>query len=157
MYEFTNHIHMFRSVPSHLFRGARLTDSYDRRLRRPDVTATSIDPIVATLFAAKQRSAGDSYVLILDKEKFKDAKLLPSIRTFASQELAVNIEMGPDSVEKEAMKIIPISRSLQILRKMKHDLPAKLSDENALCAVLESETRLFPDEIELYSKLALEK
>jgi hypothetical protein len=98
VYDPNYHIHMFRSAPAHLFRGARLSEDYEEPYSGSGDTPTSIDPIVATLFAAHEQSKGKAVVLILDKEAFRGMRGGPSIRTQASLELAVNLRLPPMDV-----------------------------------------------------------
>jgi hypothetical protein len=155
VYDATHHIHMFRSAPAHLFRGARLSADYEEQYSGSGDTPTSIDPIVATLFAAHEQSKGKAFVLILDKEVFRGMRGGPSIRTQASLELAVNLSLPPTEVERRATKVLAANDSIEILAGMGFWLPKMLYTPTQLQEELEKTPRLCLDDIREYSRLAL--
>ena len=152
----THHVHMFRSAPEHLFRGARLNGDYESEYSGSGETPTSIDPIVATLFAPYQRSKGKAFVLILEKGQFRERLGGPSLRKYSGIELAVNLALPPMEVQKLATKTLPIEISLAILKDMGFPLIEKLFGITQLQDALGDEKRLIPQQIEEYSRRALE-
>ncbi len=156
MYDPTHHLDMFRSARRFLFRGTRTARSYGDTYTGNGVTPTSIDPIVATLYAARYRSEGPAIFLILEKDAFKDRIDGPSVTSFAGMELAVNLDVTPMKAEQEALKIVSVDDCLRIIREMGHEMPEILRDLGALREALRYSPRLSPDEVDFFSKQALE-
>jgi hypothetical protein len=150
LYAHTHHIHMFRSAPAYLFRGARLNNEYGEEDEPGADTPTTVDPIVATSFAARQKSKGSGYVLILSKKDFADKFGGPSTISHAGLELAVNLALHPKEVEEKAVAIIPVEKSVEILAAMGFELPSVLYSHPQLHSQLQDSQRMLPEQIEEY-------
>ena len=137
---------MFRSAPRHLFRWSETIERLRYALCRKRRYAYLNRPYHCYDFlVARARRDGDSFVLILEKQLFSDDRLGgASLRTHASLELAVNLDLTPMEAELISTKIITLDQALAILLAMGHDLPGKLPDNNALFDALGDSVQLLP-------------
>jgi hypothetical protein len=156
MYDHKHHLDVFESGGTYLYRGTMPTKEFVEEYFGAGVTPTSIDPLVATLFAAKCRSEGTPIVILAEREKFKARLDGPTCVTWANVELAVNIEIPPWDFEREAARIISLETSLQIFDQLGIELPTGLVGSGAVRQALFSSPRLTFEQRERYARLAME-
>jgi hypothetical protein len=123
------------------------------------MTCTSIDPLVATLFAIYARQFGQGVVLLGERAGL-EASCGPS--NFGNElELAVNLRLRPVEFERRARWAVPVSESVEILAELGFSrLPIGLVTPSDLRRALEwtqaDESRLNGDQIIDYNRRAEE-
>lgn len=152
MYDFRQHVDLFHGAGSLLFRGTLPSNSFKAPYQGPGVTPTSIDPIVATLFACRYRIEGAAVVMIAQKSDF--LKLLdgPNLASF-HYELAVNIEMSPEDFENRCLRRVSVDDSLAVLGTLNYALPSKLPDLGSLAQALLQSPRMPMETVDRYVEL----
>jgi hypothetical protein len=113
------------------------------------VPPTSVDPIVATLFACQHRMEGPTVVLIGLKSGFAELLDGPSLASF-KYELAVNLDMRQDEFERRCAACVSVDDSLTVLRQLDYRLPTRLPDVGALTQALTQSPRMPIQHIDSY-------
>ena len=100
-------------------------------LQEEQVTCTTIDPLVATLFAIECRDHGRAVILVARRELFAELHAAPNY--FSVSEAAVNLQVVPVEFARMAEIALDVERSIEILREMGfQDIPVRLSGYSAL-------------------------
>ena len=113
----------------YLYRGT--TEGWPGRpvLPGPDITCTTTDPLVATLFAVECRNHGRAVVLAARRDLFKN--LIGPENYFGMIESAVNLLMCPLDFSRKAVTL-EVDKVLEVLREIGFDqLPIRLKDKAA--------------------------
>jgi len=152
LYDDRQHLDLFLGPGRYLFRGTLPSSAFTTEYLGSGVTPTSIDPIVATLFACQKRMEGPAVVLVALKSDFSDLLNGPSLKSFG-YELAVNLELPPFEFEKRCRHCIAVNDSLAVLGELGYRLPSVLPDGGALTQALTQSPRMLMDEIDRYVEL----
>lgn len=152
VYDHRQHLDLFSGPGNYLFRGTLPSVAFGAAYVGPGVTPTSVDPIVATLFACRYRMEGPAIVLIARRSDLKELLDGPNLASF-QYELAVNIELAPHDFEHRCHQRITVDSSLDILRNLGYRLPSRLPDLGALTLALVNSPRMPIDDIEHYAGL----
>lgn len=155
MYDERQHLDLFALPTLYLFRGTLPSSAFPTPYRGCGVTPTSVDPIVATLFACRYRMAGPAIVLLALKQDLADRLDGPNLMSFA-YELAVNIDLHPDEFEKRCVLSVSVDQSLALLAELGYRLPTRLPDFGALTQAIEESSRMQRDEIDRYAARCFE-
>ena len=115
----------------------------------PGVTPTSVDPVVATLFACRYLMDGPAVVFLALKSDFVELLDGPNLASF-SYECAVNIELPPSEFERRCRHGIPVNDSVAVLNQLGYRLPSKLPDLGALTQALMQSPRMLLEDIDRY-------
>ena len=113
------------------------------------MTPTTIDPVVATLFACRYRMEGPAVVLQALKSDFLELLDGPNLISF-SHECAVNIDLPPYEFEGRCHRCISVDDSVAILNRLGYRLPSKLPDHGALAQALMLSPRMLLEDIDRY-------
>lgn len=149
MYDDRQHVDLFNGPGAYLFRGALLSGEFCIAYQGPGVTPTTVDPIVATLFACRYSREGRAVVLLALKADFSGILDGPNLASFA-YECAVNIELPPHDFEKRCRHVVPVGDSIAILGDLGYRLPSKLPDHGALTQALTQSPRMLSEDIDRY-------
>jgi hypothetical protein len=149
VYDERQHLHLFQGPGRHLFRGTLPSSAFARTYDGAGVTPTSIDPVVATLFACRYSMEGPAGVLIALKSDFAELLDGPNLVSFW-YELAVNIELPPFEFEGRCLRFIPVKESVAVLGQLGYRLPSKLPDLGALSQALMQSPRMLKEDIDRY-------
>ena len=151
VYDNRQHIDLFENPGPYLFRGALPTRHYAGSYQGLGVTPTSVDPIVATLFACRYRMEGAAIVLIARKDDFGDCLNGPNFGQF-HYELAVNLDCNPAKFEQQCIVQVSVDQSLAVLRELGFELPPRLIDFDALRQALGMSPRMLSEQIAAFAK-----
>lgn len=135
MYDDRQHLELFANPCPFLFRGTLASEDFQKPYQGPGITPTSVDPVVATLFACRYRMDGPAIVLVGLKEDFKELLDGPNLASF-NYEMAVNLEMPPFEFEPRCAYRVPLEIALRFLDQMGYSLPSRLPDLGALTQAL---------------------
>jgi len=113
------------------------------------VTPTSIDPVVATLFACRYLMEGPAVVLLGLKSDFLGLLDGPNLASFG-YECAANLELPPYEFEKRCRHRVPVNDSVAVLGQLGYRLPSKLLDLGALTQALVQSPRMLMEDIDRY-------
>lgn len=149
MYDPQQHHDLFNGPGRYLFRGTLPSSTFATEYQGPGVTPTSIDPIVATLFACRYRTAGPAIVLLALKSDFLGLLDGPNLASFW-YECAVNIELPPHEFENRCRHRVAVTDSLAVLDQLGYRLPPKLLDLGALTQALMQSPRMLMEDIDRY-------
>ena len=149
MYDDHQHLELFNGTGRHLFRGTLPSSAFATAYRGPGVTPTSVDPVVATLFACRYLTEGPAVVLLALKSDFIGLLDGPNLASF-SYEYAVNIELPPYEFAKRCEFAVPVNDSVAVLNSLGYRLPSKLSDLGALTQALLQSPRMLMEDIDRY-------
>lgn len=149
MYDEQQHKDLFLGPGMYLFRGTLPASFYEGE-KSSGVTPTTVDPIVATLFACRYRTEGPARVLIALKQDFADDLNGPNLASY-EYELAVNLEMSQQTFEHRSRFNISVDESLSILRTLGYELPVQLYDHLALSQALQQSPRMLLTQVAAYA------
>ncbi len=149
MYDEHQHLDLFHSPGRHLFRETLPSRAFAGPYRGAGVTPTSVDPVVATLFACRWRMEGSAIVLLARKSDFEGLLDGPNLAS-CSYELAVNIEVPQAEFERRCFHWVSVDDSLSVLRQLGYVLPSRLPDLGALTGALTQSPRMLLQEIDSY-------
>ena len=149
MYDEHQHHDLFDGPGLYLFRGTLPSSAFTTEYQGPGVTPTSVDPVVATLFACRYLMEGPAVVLLALKSDFVDFLDGPNLASF-SYEMAVNIELPPYEFETRCRHIIPVADSVALLDQLGYQVPSKLPDLGALTQALMQSPKMLTEDIERY-------
>ncbi len=152
MFDERQHFDLFFGPGQYLFRGTLPSKAFTRPYSGVGVTPTSVDPIVATLFACRYRMDGPAVVWIAPKSEFRDRLDGPNALGFG-YELAVNIDMAPPEFESRCLFGVSVDESLTILAQLAYRLPVRLPDIGALAQALTQSPRMLSEDIVRYVEL----
>ena len=152
VYDERQHLDLFHGPGRYLFRGSLPSSTYARPYQGLGVTPTSVDPIVATLFACRYRMEGSAVVLTARKADLSQLLDGPNLSSFY-YELAVNLELPPDALEGLSYRRVTVEESLAALHRLGFDLPSRLPDLEALTQALTQSPRMRVEEIDRYVEL----
>jgi large repetitive protein len=152
VYDDCQHLDLFHGPGRYLFRGTLPSNAFAAAYQGSGVTPTSVDPIVATLFACRYRVEGPAGVLIALKSALAELLDGPNLASFW-YELAVNIELLPYEFEGLCLQFIPVGESLAVLKQLGYRLPSKLPDLGALTQALVQSPRMPMEDIDRYVEL----
>jgi hypothetical protein len=99
VYDDRQHLDLFHGPGRYLFRGTLPSSAFTTAYQGCGVTPTSIDPVVATLFACRYNMEGPAWVLLALKSEFTELLDGPNLACFW-YEFAVNIELPPYEFER---------------------------------------------------------
>ena len=149
MYDDRQHHDLFNGSGLYLFRGTLPSAAYATPYQGLGVTPTSIDPIVATLFACRYLMEGPAVVLLALKADFRELLDGPNLASF-SHECAVNIELPPHEFESRCQHRVSAQDSHSVLDQLGYRLPSKLPDLGALSQALLQSGRMTLEDIVQY-------
>jgi hypothetical protein len=143
----------------YLYRGTTVGWPGNGVLQEQQITCTTTDPLVATLFAIECRNHGRPAILAVLSNSF--GGLIAPPNHFAVIESAVNLPISPSEFANRAEVILDVDRALEILRSLGfQDLPVRLRDKEALRDELlytfEAGQRLDEDQLHRFSSRMLE-
>ena len=149
VYDESQHRDLFNGPGGYLFRGTLRSSAFGSAYQGTGVTPTSVDPIVATLFACQRVTQGPAVVLVALKSDFRDLLDGPNLACF-SYECAVNIELSPSEFETRCRHCFSVHDSLAALDQLGYRLPSKLPDIGALALALTQSPRMPWEDIVRY-------
>jgi hypothetical protein len=149
VYDDRQHLDLFNGPGRYLFRGTLPSNAFATAYKGIGVTPTSIDPVVATLFACRYRMEGPAVVFLALKSDFRELIDGPNLASF-SYECAVNLELPPYEFEKRCRHCVPVDHSVAFLEQLGYRLPSKLPDFGALTQALMQSPRMFVEDIDRY-------
>lgn len=149
MYDDRQHRDLFNGPGRYLFRGTLPSSAFATAYQGPGVTPTSIDPVVATLFACRYLMEGPAVVLLALKSDFLELLDGPNLASF-SYECAVNIDLSPDEFERRCRHRVSVHDSVVILDQLGYRVPSKLPDLGALTQALMLSPRMLLEDIDRY-------
>jgi hypothetical protein len=149
VYDESQHRDLFNGPGRYLFRGTLPSSAFATAYQCTGVTPTSVDPVVATLFACRYLMEGPAIVLLALKSDFLELLDGPNLASF-SYECAVNIELPPYEFEKRSRHRVSVHDSVAILGQLGYRLPSKLPDLGALTQALIQSPRMLMEDIERY-------
>jgi hypothetical protein len=143
----------------YLYRGTTAGWPGNSVLQEEQITCTSSDPLVATLFAIECRNHGHAIVLAVRRTLF--AELLAPPNFFSMSESAVNLQIDPTEFARRADITLDVNRSLQILSELGfQNVPVRLTGWAALQQELDESLalgiRLNEEQIGLFNSRMLE-
>jgi len=147
VYDERQHRELFDRSGLYLFRGTLPSTAFARPYPGPGVTPTSVDPLVATLFACRYLMEGPAIVLLALKSEFIGLLDGPNLACF-SYECAVNIDLPPVEFEKRCRHSVAVSDSVAVLDQLGYRLPSKLPDTGALTQALLQSPRMLLEDID---------
>jgi hypothetical protein len=119
------------SIGPYLYRGTTAGWPGNSVLQEEQITCTSRDPLVTTLFAIECRNHGHAVILVVQRELF-DTVLGPP-NYFSVSESAVNVRISPTEFSRRSEVALDVDRSLRILRELGfEDIPLRLMGRAAL-------------------------
>lgn len=117
--------------PPYLYRGTTVGWPGSRMLQEENITCTTTDPLVATLFAVECRNHGRAVILVARRELFRELHGAPNY--FSVSEAAVNLQIVPVEFAKLAEIALGVERSIEILCEIGfQDIPVRLAGYAAL-------------------------
>jgi hypothetical protein len=120
------------SIGPYLYRGTTAGWPGNSVLQKEQITCTSTDPLVATLFAIECRNHGQAIVLAACRQDGSLGFVAPS-NHFFEIECAVNLYVHPLQFAMKAEVILEVDWALAILRELGfHDLPVRIRDKETL-------------------------
>lgn len=149
MYDQYQHIQLFSNTSKYLFRGTLPTSSFHQPYRGMGITPTTVDPVVASLFAARYLMDGPAVVLIARKAELADSLDGPNLLSFR-HELAINLELVPMQFEARCILKVSVQDSIQLLQELGYAVPKRLHDTGALSQALLESPRMNQEDIDLY-------
>lgn len=149
VYDERQHLDLFHGPGQYLFRGTLPSTAFAMAYQGVGVTPTSVDPVVATLFACRYRMDGPACVLLALKSDLRNDLDGPNLQSF-SYELAVNIELPPDEFERRCRRSVSVEVSVSILNELGYPVPARLPDLGALAQALARSSRMRIEDIDRY-------
>jgi hypothetical protein len=152
VYDKSQHLDLFHGPGHFLFRGTLPSHAFTRAYQGLGVTPTSVDPVIATLFACRYRVEGPAMVLIAQKSDFTELLDGPNLSCFG-YELAVNIELPPFEFENRCRWRVAVHDSVAVLHNLGYTLPSRLPDLGALTQALIQSPRMSLEDIERYVEL----
>jgi len=126
-------------------------------LMEQEITCTSTDPIVATLFAIECRSHGPGVILIAPTRAFEGRLGAENYKSV--EECAVNLLLTPEEFSSQILMSLGVDLSMDILGRLGHEwLPARLNGRSALREALDESShrrlRLNPEQIREFNRMA---
>lgn len=149
MYDDRQHRDLFNGPGRYLFRGTLPSSAFATAYQGPGVTSTSVDPIVATLFACRYLMEGPAVLFLALKSDFLELLDGPNLASF-SYECSVNIELPPYEFEKRCRHCVPVNDSVALLAQLGYRLPSKLPDLGALTQALMQSPRMLMEDIDRF-------
>jgi hypothetical protein len=117
--------------PLYFYRGTTVGWAGSITLQEENITCTTTDPLVATLFAIECRNHGHAVILVARREPFRDLRGAPNYVSVG--ESAVNLRIVPTEFARMAELELDVGRSIEILREIGFpDLPVRLAGYAAL-------------------------
>lgn len=140
-------------IGPYLYRGTTAGWPGNRTLQEEQITCTTTDPLVATLFAIECRNHGRAIILAANRGLFHG--LMAPRNHFFEFESAINLKISPLQFSGIATRSLEVDESLAILREIGFDdVPIRLRDKAALRAELmysfDADMRLNPEQLELF-------
>jgi hypothetical protein len=118
-------------IGPYLYRGTTAGWPGNPVLQEQEITCTSTDPLVATLFAIECRNHGQAVTLVVRRELFHKVPGPPNY--FSITECAENLRISPAEFATKLEVALNVGRSIQILRELGfEDIPVRLSGRAAL-------------------------
>ncbi len=151
VYDDQQHRDRFNGPGQYLFRGTLPSSAFVTPYEGLGVTPTSIDPVVATLFACRYLMDGPAAVFLALKSDFAGLLDGPSLASF-DYEFAVNIELPPDEFEKLCRYRVAVNDSIAVLCDLGYRLPSRLPDLGALTQALIQSRKMNMEDIDRYVK-----
>ena len=113
---------------------------------------TTLDPLVATLFAVERRNHGAAQILALQRGIFPEMVVGPLDAGFQELECSVTLEIAPVEFARSAEYGFEVDRALNVLNDLGFlDLDHRLSDSGALQRALSiPRRRLDPEQIQRF-------
>jgi hypothetical protein len=147
------------SIGPYLYRGTTAGWPGNSVLQEEQITCTSTDPLVATLFAIECRNHGHAIILVIRKELFDNVPGPPNY--FSISESAVNLRIEPAEIARRAEVALDVDESLWILRELGfEDIPVRLRGRAALQQELDEShaagLRLNEEQIALFNRRMFE-
>lgn len=136
-----------------IYRGTTVGWPGNPVLQRLGYTCTTVDPLVATLFALEAANFGDAVVLACPLQDV-GAMLLPG-NVFADLESEVVVSVSPAEFERLATIRMPVKHAHEVLRQLGFELPLVVTGKRALHMRLGEHERLQPDQVAAFEQLAL--
>jgi hypothetical protein len=127
----------------YLFRGT--TDGWpgSSNAVHDSLTYTSIDPLVATLFAVECRNHGKAVVLALERGRFPEVEPGELDQVFQVMECSVTLSVAPLDFAKNAVWTFDVDRCLEVLSQLGiSDLPPRIKGKSHLHDTLAESHRL---------------
>ena len=137
--------------PRHVYRGTTIGWPGNPILQKLEITPTTFDPIVATLFALEAANHGQGIVLIASLRKIGERVAPANVFTQLECELAVTI--SPLNFERLVSGRVSAQRSRELLCDLGTELPLIVPNKRALHASLKEQQRLTPEQIIEYDRL----
>jgi hypothetical protein len=149
VYDNRQHRDLFNGPGDYLFRGTLPSSAFAAAYQGTGVTPTSIDPVVATLFACRYLIDGPAVVFLAYKPDFRGLLDGPNLASFW-YEFAVNIELPPYEFEKRCRHCVRVQDSVAVLNELGYLIPSKLPDLGALTQALTQSPRMVMEDIDRY-------
>jgi hypothetical protein len=142
------------SFGPYLYRGTTAGWPGNSVLQEEQITCTSSDPLVATLFAIECRNHGHAVILVARRELF--ATVPGPLNYFSVSESAVNLRITPENFARRAEVVLDVDKSLRILDALGFaDIPVRLEGRSALQQELDTShaagLRLNDEQIALFN------
>jgi hypothetical protein len=137
----------------YVFRGTTKGFAGNPALQKLGVTPTSIDPLVATVFAAEGSMKGANPVVYFGRmDAFSDTLEVGNFRKVLERE--VTVPLTPDAFAAKAPNSIPLTRARAILAEMGIDVPATFASVPDATQFLEKAPKMTPEQIKKFVELA---
>ena len=119
------------SIGPYLYRGTTRGWPGNPVLQEEEITCTSTDPLVPTLFAIECRNYGHAVILAVRRKLIEELVGPPNF--FSVSESAVNLRIDPTKFARRAEVTLDVDKSLRILHEMGFlDIPVRLNGPAAL-------------------------
>jgi filamentous hemagglutinin len=100
-------------------------------LEEQQITCTTTDPLVATLFAVECRNHGRAIILAARRDRFEN--LIGPRNVFEDIESAINLSCSPIEFAEQAEFVLEVDRAIDILRDLGfEDVPVRLKGTTIL-------------------------
>jgi hypothetical protein len=122
---------MEMAKPEYLYRGTTVGWAGSKMLQEENITCTTTDPLVATLFAIECRNHGRAVILMSRRGLFIELREAPNF--FSVIEAAVDLQILPVEFARMAEIELDVERSIEILNEMGFQhIPVRLTGYAAL-------------------------
>lgn len=130
----------------YLFRGSTEAFAGNPVLQKLGISPTSIDPVVATTFAAEGAARGANPVVMFGRRAdFVESLGMGNVRSVLERE--VTVALLPQRLAELAPHSIPLSRARTILKEMGIEVPATFSSSGKATEFLESAPRMTVEQV----------
>jgi hypothetical protein len=136
-----------------LYRGTTVGWPGNPVLQRLRYTTTTVDPVVATLFALEAANYGEAVVLLCQREVV-GAMLEPG-NVLADLEGEVVVSVTPAEFYQFVFASIGARQSRDFLSELGVELPAVIGGKRSLTAMLREHPRLTDEQIAAFDRLVL--